>query len=224
MPSVAIIGASRGIGFGLAEYYAKNQWEVIATQRNPDDGSAKNGNPNRASLEALGNNVRVAPLDVRDEAALSRLADSVTSLDLLIHNAGVHDRDHSPDEVMAINAKAPFRVVDRLMPALRRGEQKKLLLMTSQLGARRGRRAPLGVYGESKAQLNDEFRIREPAWRSHGIIAVVMHPGWVRTDMGGPSAPVSIEQSVGGITRVLESLSAADAGRFVTWEGRDHPW
>jgi NAD(P)-dependent dehydrogenase (short-subunit alcohol dehydrogenase family) len=96
--------------------------------------------------------------------------------------------------------------------------------MTSQLGARYGRRRNLGLYGDSKAALNDALRALAPAWGQQGVIAIVMHPGWVRTDMGGASASLSVAESVTGMRQVIARLTAAEHGRFWTWNGREHPW
>ena len=134
------------------------------------------------------------------------------------------DRGLSEDEVMAINAEAPIRVTEALLDAVVRGAQKKIVLMTSQLGARHGSTRKLGSYGESKAALNDRFRELAPAWAARGLIGIVMHPGWVRTDMGGRGASLSVEESVTGMRRVFAGLGAAEHGRFWTWDGREHPW
>ena len=75
-----------------------------------------------------------------------------------------------------------------------------------------------------KAALNDEFRRRSGDWRRRGAVAVVMHPGWVRTDMGGDGASLSVTESADGIADVLDSLTASDHGKFLTWDGREHPW
>lgn len=140
----------------------------------------------------------------------------------IIHNAGI--KGGSRAEMMEVNAEAPIRVTERLLEAEMIGEGGKIALMTSQMGARRGRSGSLGDYGDSKAALNDEFRRRAGDWRLRGVIAVVIHPGWVRTDMGGSGAPVSITESADGITDVLDSLDPADHGKFLTWRGREHPW
>ena len=96
--------------------------------------------------------------------------------------------------------------------------------MSSQLGARRGATGSLGDYGDSKAALNDAFRERADAWAARGVRAAVMHPGWVRTDMGGPGAPVSVEESARGIRAVAAGLTREQHGGFFTWRGDVHPW
>jgi NAD(P)-dependent dehydrogenase (short-subunit alcohol dehydrogenase family) len=145
-------------------------------------------------------------------------------IDVLIHNAGVSDHRLSRADVMHINAEAPIAVTQALLPAVERGSTKKIVLMTSQLGARYNSSRHLGTYGESKAALHDAFRKLAPAWGEAGLIAIVMHPGWVRTDMGGATAPLSVEDSVRGIRQVVDGLTLAHHGRFWTWNGREHSW
>ena len=214
--TVMVIGASRGIGLELARQYAADGWRVHATTRTPDRPGA---------LGQLAG-VVLHELDVRrpDHSAALAAAVAAEGIDLLIHNAGVMDRGLSHEEVMAINAEAPIRVTEALLDAVRRSREKKIVLMTSQLGARYGSQRRLGTYGESKAALNDRFRELAPSWEAEDLIAIVMHPGWVRTDMGGRSATLSVAESVTGMRRVIASLTAAEHGRFWTWDGREHPW
>lgn len=215
--TVMVIGASRGIGLELARQYAADGWRVHATTRTPDRPGA---------LGRLTGDVMLHELDVRRADQTDALAAAVAAegIDLLIHNAGVMDRGLSFDEMMAINAEAPIRVTEALLNAVRRGRDKKIVLMTSQLGARYGSKRRLGTYGESKAALNDRFRELAPTWGAEGLIAIVMHPGWVRTDMGGRSATLSVEESVTGMRQVIAGLTPAEHGRFWTWDGHEHEW
>ena len=215
--TVMVIGASRGIGLELARQYAADGWRVHATTRTLDRPGA---------LGRLDGDVVLHELDVRraDQTAALAAAVAAEGIDLLIHNAGVMDRGLSFDEMMAINAEAPIRVTEVLLNAVRRGRNKKIVLMTSQLGARYGSKRRLGTYGESKAALNDRFRELAPTWGAEGLIAIVMHPGWVRTDMGGRSATLSVEESVTGMRQVIAGLTPAEHGRFWTWDGREHEW
>ena len=217
MPTVLIAGASRGIGLELAIQYAKAGWRVHATTRNPH---------NPGALGQVPGDVVLHELEVRDAQHIANLAAAVQDegIDVLIHNAGVGDENLPAAEVMKINADAPLKVTEALLPALGRGTQKKVLLMTSQLGARRGSVRSLGTYGDSKAALNDAFRERAPDWAREGLIAIVVHPGWVRTDMGGPGAPLRVEKSVAAIIDLIDRLTPAEHGRFWTWDGREHPW
>ena len=103
-------------------------------------------------------------------------------------------------------------------------EREVIALISSQVGARRGSTRSLGKYGNSKAALNDRFCALERDWRAAGCLAVVIHPGWVRTDMGGSSATLSVEESAHGIQRVVADLDESGHGHFRTWDGREHPW
>jgi len=212
-----IIGASRGIGLELARQYANAGWRVHATTRTP----ARPG-----PLGALAGDIVLHALEVRNAVQITALSAAVEQegIDVLIHNAGVSGWGMPRAEVMAINADAPIKIAEALLPAVMRSIEKKIVLMTSQLGARYGRRSGLGLYGDSKAALNDAFRALAPEWGRQGVITIVMHPGWVRTDMGGASASLSVTESVTGIRQVIARLTAAEHGRFWTWNGREHSW
>jgi NAD(P)-dependent dehydrogenase (short-subunit alcohol dehydrogenase family) len=207
---VLIIGASRGIGLGLVEVHLKAGWNIHATTRG--------GSPPVDHAD-----VTTHRLDVRDRDQLETLISNLDDpVDRIIHNAGILRASRS--DLMEVNAEAPIRVVEALLDAGRLSHDGIVAIMTSQMGARRGRSGSLGDYGDSKALLNDDFRNRSPEWRDAGAIAVVIHPGWVRTDMGGRRASIGVSESAEGIIRVLDTLTAEDHSKFLTWDGRVHPW
>lgn len=217
MPTVLIVGASRGIGLELARQYTADGWCVHATTRTP----ARPG-----ALGDLHGDLTLHPLDVRDAPQIAALAQALAhdAIDVLIHNAGVMGRPYTAAEMMAINADAPIAVAEALLPSMARSARKAIVLMSSQVGARHGSTRSLGPYGDSKAALNDRLRQMAPAWARLGCIAVVMHPGWVRTDMGGSGAPLTPEQSVTPMRRFIDRLTPAHAGGFYNWDGRPHAW
>ena len=217
MTTAAIIGASRGIGLELATQYAADGWRVHATTRSPD---------RPGTLGQLRGDVQIHELEVTDRAHQVALGAALAgeAIDVLIHNAGVYGTGMRAATVNRINAEAPIEVVEALMGAVLRSNQKKIALISSQVGARRGSRRSLGKYGDSKAALNDRFRSIERDWRAAGCLAVVIHPGWVRTDMGGSFASLSVEESARGIRRAMADLDESRHGRFWTWDGREHPW
>ena len=217
MPTAAIIGASRGIGLGLVSQYAADGWRVHATTRTPERPGA---------LGRIRGDVHIYELEVTDRAQQRALAAALAgeAIDVLIHNAGVYGTWMRAATVNRINAEAPIEVVEALIDAVLRSNQRKIGLISSQVGARRGSTRSLGKYGNSKAVLNDRFRARERDWRAAGCLAVVIHPGWVRTDMGGSAASLSVEESARGIRRVMANLDDSGHGRFWTWDGREHPW
>ena len=202
----------------LVSQYAADGWRVHATTRTPQRPGA---------LGEISGDVHIHELEVTDRAQQQRalgVALAGEAIDVLIHNAGVYGTWMRTATVNRINAEAPVEVAEALMDAVQRSEQKKIALISSQVGARRGSARSLGKYGDSKAALNDRFRAVEGDWRAAGCLAVVIHPGWVRTDMGGSSASISVEESARGIRRVMAELDASRHGRFWTWNGREHPW
>lgn len=207
---VLIVGASRGIGLGLVDVHLREGWGVHTTTR---DGSSPRSNDLLIAHQ----------LDVRDDLQLDSLVQDLESpVDRIIHNAGINRAPRA--ELMEVNAEAPIRVVEALLDKGCLSPGGTVSIMTSQMGARNGRTRSLGDYGDSKAALNDEFRQRAPNWRQMGAIAVVIHPGWVKTDMGGQGAPITVTESAEGIISVMDGLAADDHGKFLTWDGRIHPW
>ncbi|MBK5268972.1 MAG: SDR family NAD(P)-dependent oxidoreductase [Acidimicrobiia bacterium] len=211
-----IVGASRGIGLELATQYAVDGWTVHATTRTVDQPGP---------LGEIPGDVTLHQMDVRSNADLEALLVSLDGMpiDVLIHGAGVY-RNTPREVIMAVNAESPIRVADAVLENVAASDQRKIALITSQLGARRGRTGSLGDYGDSKAALNDAFRLRAPGWAERGIRAIVIHPGWVSTDMGGSSAPVSVSESAAGIRRLMGGLTTQMHGGFWTWDGREHEW
>lgn len=211
-----IIGASRGIGLELVTQYAAAGWSVHGTTRSLDQPG---------SLGSVTGDLTLHQLEVRSDDDLQRLRRSLIDLpiDVLIHSAGVY-RNTPRDEIMAVNAEAPIRIAEALLDNVVASDQRRLGLITSQLGARRGRTGSLGDYGDSKAALNDAFRRRAPDWAERGVRAIVIHPGWVSTDMGGSSAPVPVAESAAGIRTLMDGLTPQMHGGFWTWDGREHEW
>jgi NAD(P)-dependent dehydrogenase (short-subunit alcohol dehydrogenase family) len=206
---VLVIGASRGIGLGLVDLHLEDDWRTHATTRDV-------ATPRRHL------NVLWHRLDVRDRGQLKSLIGELEPVDRIVHNAGVLRAPRL--ELMEVNAEAPIRVVSALLDSGRLVGGGTVAIMTSQMGARRGRTGSLGDYGDSKEALNDEFRRVAPDWGDSGAIAVVIHPGWVQTDMGGQGASLTVHQSVTGVKEVLDGLTRDDHGKFLTWDGRVHPW
>jgi NAD(P)-dependent dehydrogenase (short-subunit alcohol dehydrogenase family) len=225
MATALISGANRGVGLEFARQYAKAGWRVIGTSRSPDKADA---------LRALGAAVTVHRLDVADFAAVTALGRELrdATIDVLIANAGVAGpRGMTPEAIDAdgwgatfrVNAMAPLALASAFKAQVARSEQRKMIAITSRLGSM-GANAEGGMYAyrSSKAALN-------AVWRSfaldHGeLIAVVLHPGWVRTDMGGKQAPLGVEESVAGLRRVIAGLGTADSGGFFNYDGSPIPW
>jgi NAD(P)-dependent dehydrogenase (short-subunit alcohol dehydrogenase family) len=225
MPTVFISGANRGLGLEFARQYARDGWRVIAASRSLDKAGA---------LRALGSSVAVHALEVTDFAAVAALARALDgeSIDVLIANAGIYGpRDMTAasidaagwGETFRVNTMAPLALAAAFHAQVARSVQRKAVAITSRLGSiAANTEGGLYAYRSSKAALN-------AVWRSFAldhrdIIATVLHPGWVRTDMGGKSAPLGPEESVAGLRRVIASLEAADSGGFIGYDGKPIPW
>ncbi len=127
--------------------------------------------------------------------------------------------------VLTVNVLGQARVAEALVDNVAASEQKKVITLSSELGSV-GANSTGGLYAyrSSKAAVNAVMKSMSIDLASRGIIAVPMHPGWVRTDMGGPRAPLSAEESVSGMRRVIAGLTIADSGRFLQWDGKELPW
>lgn len=222
--TVLVTGANRGIGLEYARQFAARGYQVIGTARDPADAK---------ELSEVAD--RVEQLDVTDAASVAGLAKRLDgiSIDILVNNAGIFDRsDVSLDKVdfqmmertLAVNALGPLRVVQALLPNLRKGKRKTIASMSSQLGSIENSNGRWYAYRSSKAALNQVNKTMSAELATEGFVCVVLHPGWVRTDMGGPGATYSPEESVRGLVAVIEKLGPADNGRFYDFKGNPIPW
>ena len=224
--SVLIIGASRGIGLGLAHEFAGRGWRVFASQRSPSDALAE-------ASDKSGGRIEIVTADVTDDASIAALADTIEpeSLDALVLNAGVSGpgdqsipamgRDDAADILMT-NAIGPARAAVALMPLLR--EDATLGMMSSKMGSIDDSSGGSNHYRISKVAQNMLARsVFEQHARPRGIAVLSLHPGWVQTDMGGPNALISVEESARGLADLLEQQREA-RHLFLSWDGASIGW
>ena len=227
--TVLITGANRGLGLEFARQYSTAGWQVLATARQPEAAS---------DLKALGDQVRLLPLDVTKPESVRALATALDKqpIDLLINNAGqgvgldggksLTDIDLKEfASVLDVNMLGPVRVTQALMPNLRKGSGKMIVGISSVLGSI-GANEDGGFYGyrESKAALGMFLHSLAAELKKEGFICVAIHPGWVKTDMGGPNAPLTPEESVAGVRKVLDGLKPENTGQFLSYKGTQIPW
>ena len=234
VPTVLVTGANRGIGLEFVRQYAADGWKVFATVR--DRRKA-------ADLHNVGGDVSVMEMDVADDDSVARLARDVDGqpIDLLINNAGVPGRaEGAPrgsdsdmqavdaahwQKVFQINTIGPFRVARALRGNVARSKRRVIASITSRLGSIGANDSGgMYVYRSTKAALNMVNKSLSVELRADGITCLVFHPGWVRTDMGGGSAPVTPEQSVRGMRMVLDRAGQGDSGKFFNYDGSEIPW
>ena len=226
-PTVLITGASRGLGLEFARQYAAEGWRVIATCRQPKAAKA---------LAAIKGDVRIRALDVTDPAQVRALARALKSeaIDLLISNAGIYGprketfgqvNTEAWHQVFRTNVMGPIMIAEALADHVARSERKTIVALTSMMGSiAENQSGGSYIYRSSKAALNMVMKGLSLSLKSRKILVVLLHPGWVRTDMGGASAHLGVEESVTSMRRVIGGLKPSDSGRFFNYDGREIPW
>ena len=228
MANILITGANRGIGLALARLYAEGGNHVFAFCRSPQAAGKLN-----ELAERIGK-VSVHAMDVSDERSIASAADAVGDrpIDILINNAGIRGGNdqslektdtHDWIEAFKVMTIGPFHVVQAFLGNLRAAENPKLVTLTSQIAATTWPAGGFYSYASAKAAVNRVMLGLAHDLKDQVIVALI-HPGWVRTDMGGTGADISPEESASGIRNVIASLSKADSGRFYKWNGDIHPW
>lgn len=223
--NVLILGASRGIGLGLAEELAGRGWHVFATQRSASPALEQ-------AAARSGGRIDVLTADVTDAGSLEALACAIAprSLDVALINAGIIGAAHQSveramadevAEVMLTNAVGPARAGKVALALLRDGGT--LAFTTSRMGSIAESSGGYELYRMSKAAQNMLAKgIHEQDAKPRGIAVLSLHPGWVKTDMGGAAAPLSVADSARGLAEVLEGTHGGH--RFVAYDGEEIPW
>ena len=225
MPTVLVIGASRGIGLEFVRQYVAGGWRVYATSRDAGDPGALGDIPGPTLFN----------LDVRqaeDIAALRRdLAG--TPIDVMIHNAAIYGPRNAGfgsldtdawREVLHVNAVAPLKLAEALIENVLAGDRKVMAFLSSRMGSIGEAGGGDYIYRTSKAALNAGVRNLASDMKSRRLIAAVFHPGWVQTEMGGPGAVLTPTQSVAGLCKVIAGLRPKDNGHFYNYDGKEIPW
>ena len=226
MPSVLITGANRGLGLELVRQYAADGWKVMACCRKPKSAKA---------LLAVKGDVEIRTLDVASPASINRLAKGLKGkpTDILINNAGIAGRrlrfgKTDPKDfldIMRVNAVAPLMLTEALIANVAKSKMRKIVAITSRMGSIGDH--PSGdsfAYRCSKSALNMAMVNSMGEFGKKNIALVLLHPGWVKTDMGGKQAPVAIPDSVAGMRRVIADLGMETSGRFLNYKGETLPW
>ncbi|MEM8562856.1 MAG: SDR family oxidoreductase [Pseudomonadota bacterium] len=223
--TVLITGANRGIGLAMSEAFKSGGYEVIGTARKPEEAD---------DLKALG--ARVEQLDVTDAQSVAalkgRLADK--TIDILVNNAGILGR--SGDDLedvdigkvaveLEVNTLGPLRVTKALLPNVLASERKLVINISSMMGSQ-----TLNTWGccigyrASKAALNSINTTLAVAYAEENMTFVVLHPGYVQTDLNEGRGNITPKQSGDGLFKVIESLGPDDNGKFYDYQGEAMPW
>lgn len=225
MPKTWLItGASRGIGLELARQLSARGDRVIAAVREPAR------HPELATLAAT-----VVPFEAADDRSIAALRERLGNerVDVLVNNAGVTGEAKTLEavtgeelsRVLRINSVAPVLVARAVLPLLLTGDRRLVVNITSQLGSIGGNRTGSSYsYRASKAALNMLTSCLSLDLAERGVTCVAIHPGWVRTDMGGEKAPLLPREAVADLLRTIDRLLPSDSGRFMDRFGETIPW
>ena len=231
MPTVLITGANRGLGLEFARQYLADGWQVYATCRDPDSASEL-----RRLAEAGGQKLRILALDVTDTASVKSAATELgaQAIDLLLNNAGVGGaRDQTVGNidygawanVIEVNTMGPMRVSEAFLDHVARSKRKLIVTLTSGMGSIGDNTSGGSIaYRSSKAAVNMVMRSLAIDLAPRGITCVVVNPGWVQTDMGGPNATLTPAESVSRLRRLIDTLGPAQSGKFFNHDGREYAW
>jgi len=230
MARILITGANRGLGLEFVERYLESGDDVIATYRNEESSFDLIKMSNDRS------NLKLLELDVSSNKSLNSFAENLgdSPIDIFINNAGVYGPRNSSfgnvDEenwipAIKINAIAPILLTQLIIKNIRSGADKKLIYITSKMGSiddNKGGGAY--VYRSSKTALNAIVKSLSVDLKNEKIAVALIHPGWVKTDMGGPNALIDKDTSVTGMTEVISNLDISSTGNFYNYDGTVIPW
>lgn len=223
-----ITGANRGIGLEYVKQYAQEGWRVLASCRNPADASA---------LQALANtyaNIELYAIDIANfdqiEALGRKLIDQ--PIQLLINNAGIYPESSFRTidyakwmEAFKVNAMSTLKLAEVFIPHLVKAGNAKLVAMTSKMGSIDDNTSGGEyIYRSSKTALNMVMKSLSIDLNKYGVSVAVLHPGWVRTDMGGPNGLIDAKTSVQGLRKVIGMLSLDNSGKFYAYDGKEIAW
>lgn len=231
METILITGANRGLGLGFTRTYLERGARVHACARTPERADEL-----RRLAEEHGDRLEIHELDVTDAGHIAELKRALEgeAIDILLLNAGIY-----PDKSLSFgqldedkwiagfrtNTIAPAKLSEALLPNVERSDRKVIAVVTSLMGSIADNQAgSFYMYRSSKAAVNMVVKSMAIDLKPRGIACVVLHPGWVKTDMGGPNARIDIPESVGGMRDVLDRLTLEDSGRFLAYDGRECPW
>lgn len=222
MPTILITGANRGLGLEFVRQYAADGWRVIATVRDPLAGKAASD---------AGAEVYVA--DMADEGSIRRLKSALAGveLDVLLNNAGVYgERQAFGDvdaeaflKVIRVNTLGPLKMAEAFADQL--AGRKLIAAVSSMMGSvAENSSGGFYAYRASKAALNMVLKSLSLDLKGRGVTVIALSPGWVRTDMGGPDAPLDPPTAIAGMRAALDKATLADSGKFFHFDGRELPW
>ncbi|MFX1253356.1 MAG: SDR family oxidoreductase [Promethearchaeota archaeon] len=236
MKRILVTGSSRGLGLEFVKQYLEKGDFVIASSRNPHKSSTLKELKSHYSENLIIIKLDVSKREERDEA-FDMISKQVNDLDLLINNAGIISGDEKNPSVLGeiykedfgkvllVNSISPLLMSEKFLPLLEKGKNAKIVNITSMNGSI-AKRTVGGKYSyaTSKAALNMITKIMSNDLREKGITTLAIHPGWIKTDMGGEEAPLEKEEPISMIIDLIEKTNLSHSGKFLDWQGNEIPW
>jgi len=229
MKTVLITGANRGLGLEFVRQYAQTGWQVIACSRHPHKSNAL------VELASQYDNIRSVPLEIQNHQQCDALATELkgVAIDVLISNAGVYGDQHAFGELdyqvwrdtLETNVLSAIKLAEVFAPHLATSQQGLFVAISSLMGSIADNDSGGSyLYRSSKAALNAVMKSLSYDFSRQGTGVLIFHPGWVRTDMGGPNALIDVDESISGMRRVIEQFELAQTGSFIKYDGSAMPW
>ncbi len=229
--TIVITGSNRGIGLEFVRQYNALGWRIHAACRNPE-----NAHELTQLAAASSGQVSIHPLDVTRPKQIEMLAAVLGDepIDILLNNAGIYGQEDASFgktdrdkwlETFTVNTIGPMKLMEALADRVAASRRRIVASISSKMGSIADNASGGSyVYRSSKAALNAVMKSASIDLAPRGVICVILHPGWVRTDMGGPDAEISVEESVTGMRAILDRVTAADIGTFFDIDGSVTPW
>ena len=231
MKKILVTGANRGLGLGLVKKFLKNNEKVICTTRNISKSKEL-----ILYKEKYNDNLEICELDLLDKDSPNILSNFLgdETIDLFINNAGVigHSAQHFKSvslnhwlEVLKVNLIAPLLITQSIIKNIEKSSERKIYFISSKVGSIEDNKSGgMYIYRSSKTALNQVVKSLSIDLKPLGISVISLHPGWVRTEMGGPNALISVEESVNGMVDVISNTSIINSGQFINYDGKRLPW
>ena len=228
MSTVLITGANRGLGYEFVKQYSENGFEVLACCRNINNAKELK------ELAETSNKIKVYELDVGNVKAIKSLSQQLQNekIDVLINNAGIYRSSTVGNinydewiESFKVNSIAPYQIVENFLNQIINGDLKKVVSITSKMGSIDDNTSGGSyIYRSSKTALNSMMRSLTHDLKNQGIATLTLHPGWVRTDMGGPGGWIDSFESVQGMIKQIDKLTLDNSGTYLDYAGKSINW
>ena len=228
MTTVLVTGANRGLGYEFVKQYSENKFDVFACCRNVNEAKKLK------ELAEISENIKIYELDVGNVKTIQNLSKQLQNekIDVLINNAGIYRSSTvgniNYDEWMEsfkVNTIAPYQIVENFLEQIINSDLKKVVSITSKMGSIDDNTSGGSyIYRSSKTALNSMMRSLTHDLKNQGVATLTLHPGWVRTDMGGPGGWINSIESVQGMIKQIDKLTIDDSGKYLDYAGKTINW